>query len=238
MNSDIVVATANLSKTYSYDSVSSIPAVAGVNLEVRRGEIVLINGPNGSGKTTLLSMLGCLIKPTSGRITVVGNDVTAFSERERAEFRLRHIGFIFQTFRLIDSLSVLENVELVLNLAGSRRPHSREQAKELLEELGLFHRADFFPNALSAGEKQRVAIARALANDPNLLLADEPTGSLDSRAGQAAIELLCDAAERRNKTVIIVSHDVRIQGFADRVLRMEDGQVHEGILKWHHFSKR
>ncbi|MFQ5798491.1 MAG: ABC transporter ATP-binding protein [Bacteroidota bacterium] len=231
MNANITVTAVNISKRYSHDSAVGVLAVADVNLEVQRGEILLVSGPNGSGKTTLLSMLGCLVRPTSGSISVIGREVTALGQRELTEFRLKHIGFIFQTFRLLHSLSVLENIELILNLTGIRRPRAGEQAGLLLHELGISHRADFLPNALSGGEKQRVAIARALANDPELLLADEPTGSLDSHAGQATIELLCEAAQRRSKTVIIVSHDVRIQHYAHRVLRMEDGRIVEEIRR-------
>ncbi len=231
MKADIAVTAANISKAYSQDSAVGVQAVTDVSLEVRRGEILLVSGPNGSGKTTLLSMLGCLVRPTWGRISVIGREVTALGQRDLTEFRLRHIGFIFQTFRLLDSLSVLENIELIVNLAGNRRPRSREHARSLLHELGISHRADFLPNALSGGEKQRAAIARALANDPALLLADEPTGSLDSHAGQATIELLTEAAQRRGKTVIIVSHDVRIQHYAHRVVRMEDGRIVEEIWR-------
>jgi len=178
-----------------------------------------------------LSMLGCLIKPSSGSIRIMEKEVTALSQRELAIFRLKHIGFVFQTFRLLDSLTAIENVELVLNLAGIQRPESRQLAELLLEELKISHRSNFYQNMLSGGEKQRVAIARALANDPILILADEPTGSLDSHAGREVIELLCEAAQRRNKTVIIVSHDPRIYHYANRVLHMEDGHITEEIQK-------
>jgi len=223
----LTVETDHLSKVYFNNSSVTVQAVVDVCLKVRRGEVLLISGPNGSGKTTLLSMIGCLLKPYSGSIKICGNDVTGFSQKELAFFRLRNIGFIFQSFRLIDSLTARENIELVLNLAGNGRLDSRKRAEMLLDEVKILHRANFFPKALSGGEKQRVAIARALANDPGLILADEPTGSLDSGAGQEAIRLLCEAAHKRDKTVIIVSHDPRIRPHARRLICMEDGRIRE-----------
>ncbi len=199
-----------------YESGGVFRAVDGVSLDVARGEMVLIIGPNGSGKTTLLSMLGGLVRPTRGSVRVDGQLV----DHDLEEFRLRKVGFVFQTFRLLDALSVRENVQLVLDLARSPR-----NADELLERVGALHLAERNVRALSGGEKQRVAIARALANDPAIVLADEPTGSLDSAAGEAAIALLHDAARRDGRAVVIVSHDTRIAAHADRVVRMMDGRV-------------
>ena len=195
-------------------------AVDGVSLDVRRGEMVLIIGPNGSGKTTLLSMLGGLVRPTRGSVRVDGRALEEMSQRELETFRLKRVGFVFQTFRLIDALSVRENVQLVLDLAGSRN-----NADAILEKVSAQHLANRNTKALSGGEKQRVAIARALANDPAIVLADEPTGSLDSAAGEAAIALLRDAASRDYRAVVVVSHDTRIAPHADRVVRMLDGRV-------------
>ena len=211
-----VLAGESLTRTFG-----DVRAVDGVSLRVASGEAVLILGPNGSGKTTLLSMLGGLLQPTSGRVLIAGTDVTAMSEQARCDFRLRTIGFIFQSFHLLDALTARENVQLVLDLAHDSDP---ERAETLLDELGVRQRANFLPHAMSGGEKQRVAIARALANDPAILLADEPTGSLDSQAGEATIRLLCDAARRHGKAVIIVSHDTRIVPRVDRVLSMVDGR--------------
>jgi len=211
-----VLAGESLTRTFG-----DVRAVDGVSLRVASGEAVLILGPNGSGKTTLLSMLGGLLQPTSGRVLIAGTDVTAMSEQARCDFRLRTIGFIFQSFHLLDALTARENVQLVLDLAHDSDP---ERAETLLDELGVRQRADFLPHAMSGGEKQRVAIARALANDPAILLADEPTGSLDSQAGEATIRLLCDAARRHGKAVIIVCHDTRIVPRVDRVLSMVDGR--------------
>ncbi len=211
-----ILAGESLTRTFG-----DVRAVDGVSLRVASGEAILILGPNGSGKTTLLSMLGGLLQPTSGRVLIAGTDVTAMSEQARCHFRLRTIGFIFQSFHLLDALTARENVQLVLDLAHDS---DRERADTLLDELGVRQRADFLPHAMSGGEKQRVAIARALANDPAILLADEPTGSLDSQAGEATIRLLCDSARRHGKAVIIVSHDTRIVPRVDRVLSMVDGR--------------
>ena len=204
-----------------YDAGGLFRAVDGVSLEIGKGEVVLIIGPNGSGKTTLLSILGGLIRPTSGRVSVDGHALDEMSERERESFRLRRVGFVFQQFRLIDALTVRENVQLVIDLAGGT--HS---ADSLLERMGVIHLGGRRTNVLSGGEKQRVALARALANDPAILLADEPTGSLDSAAGEATIAMLCDAARSGGRTVVIVSHDARIVPYADRVVKMLDGRVH------------
>jgi putative ABC transport system ATP-binding protein len=214
-----ILAGESLTRTFG-----DVRAVDGVSLRVASGEAVLILGPNGSGKTTLLSMLGCLLQPTSGRVLIAGTDVTAMSEHARCDFRLRTIGFIFQSFHLLDALTARENVQLVLDLAHDS---DLDRVDTLLDELGVRQRAGFLPHAMSGGEKQRVAIARALANDPAILLADEPTGSLDSQAGEATIRLLCDAARRHGKAVIIVSHDTRIVPRVDRVLRIVDGRCEE-----------
>ena len=214
-----ILAGESLTRTFG-----DVRAVDGVSLRVASGEAILILGPNGSGKTTLLSMLGGLLQPTSGRVLIAGTDVTAMSEQARCGFRLRTIGFIFQSFHLLNALTARENVQLVLDLAHDSDP---DRAETLLDELGVRQRADFLPHAMSGGEKQRVAIARALANDPAILLADEPTGSLDSQAGEATIRLLCDSARRHGKAVIIVSHDTRIVPRVDRVLLMADGRWQE-----------
>ena len=196
------------------------PAVAGVSLDVVRGELLLLTGPNGSGKTTLLSMLGGLVLPTRGSVRIDGRALEAMRDRELEEFRLRRVGFVFQTFRLIDSLSARENVQLVLDLAGSAG-----SAEAILESVDAAHLANRNTRALSGGEKQRVAIARALANDPAIVLADEPTGSLDSAAGEAVIALLRNAARRDGRAVVVVSHDPRIAPHADRVLLMNGGRL-------------
>jgi putative ABC transport system ATP-binding protein len=195
-------------------------ALDGVSLSVERGELVLITGPNGSGKTTLLSILGGLVQPTAGAVSVDGRALQEMSGRELEEFRLRRVGFVFQTFRLLDALSPRENVQLVLDLAGSHR-----DAESTLDKVDALHLAARNTRALSGGEKQRVAIARALANDPAILLADEPTGSLDAAAGEAIIALLREAASRDGRAVVVVSHDPRLAHAADRVVVLSAGRI-------------
>jgi putative ABC transport system ATP-binding protein len=213
-----MIAAEHVTKEYPF-----VRAVDDVTLRVERGEIVLIIGPNGSGKTTLLSMLAGLLRPTRGAVRFEGKELAAMSGRELAAFRLRSIGFVYQSFRLLEALSARENVQLVLELAGHNA--ARRTADELLERVGARAVADRSPRVLSGGEKQRVAIARALANGPAAIFADEPTGSLDSAAGAAAIGLLRDAARRDGRTVVIVSHDARIAPHADRILNMADGAL-------------
>ncbi|MBK8057499.1 MAG: ABC transporter ATP-binding protein [Gemmatimonadetes bacterium] len=203
---------------------TAVQAVADVSLEVPRGALTLVMGPSGSGKTTLLSLIGGLLAPTAGEVYVDGVALGQLSQPALTAFRLARIGFVFQTFRLLAALSVSENIELPLNLRGVRRPASRVRARELASQLGVSHRLDFRPRALSGGEQQRVALARALANDPVLLLADEPTGSLDSQAGQQIIELL-HAAAREGKAVLVLSHDARLGEYADTIVRMQDGRI-------------
>jgi putative ABC transport system ATP-binding protein len=189
-----------------------------------QGEVILIMGPSGSGKTTLLSMLGGLLRPSTGRILIGQDDLTQLDERKLPRVRLRRIGFIFQDFNLLSSLSCMDNVALVAQLDGLSRKESRRRAKASLEQLGLGHRLNFLPEKLSGGEKQRVAIARALVNEPDLILADEPTANLDSHHGHETMRLLRRVAKEENRSVIIVSHDQRIRDIADRVLWLDDGE--------------
>lgn len=223
---DIILEARNLTKIYGHGD-STVRAVDGVDLTVRRGEIVLIMGPSGAGKTTLLTMIGGLLHPTEGTVRISGRELTAMKESELAQVRSRLIGFVFQSFNLLDSLNAVENVEVALNLAGKSGRSARQKAERILTELGMAERLQFKPRALSGGEKQRVSIARALANDPELILADEPTANLDSRRGHEVVVLLRDLAKRRGHTVVIVSHDQRIQEVADRVLWMEDGRLRD-----------
>ena len=210
---------------------SEVRAVDGVDLEVRRGEIVLIMGPSGSGKTTLLTMLGGLLKPTSGTVRINGHEITSMKESKLPDVRRRLVGFIFQSFNLLESLNVAENVEVVLNLAGRGGREARGKAGGVLREMGLDARLRYRPTVLSGGEKQRVSIARALVNDPQLILADEPTANLDSKHGHDIVTLLRDIAKKQSRTVVIVSHDHRIREVADRVLWLEDGRFKDiGLL--------
>jgi putative ABC transport system ATP-binding protein len=200
-------------------------AVRDVSLEARRGETVLLMGPSGSGKTTLLTLIAGLARPTSGRVTLFGRGIEEFSARELQSLRARRIGFIFQTFLLIDALTAAENIEIVLRFGLMRRAERAAKTRALLRELGVEHLASRFPGGLSQGEKQRVAIARALANDAELIIADEPTGSLETRQAVGIIELLHEQAKRRNTAVIVASHDLRLKDYADRTLRLQDGMI-------------
>jgi putative ABC transport system ATP-binding protein len=208
---------------------TEVVAVRDVSLSVAPGEVVLIMGPSGSGKTTLLSMLGGLLKPSTGRIQIGQDDLTRLDERRLPGVRLRRIGFIFQDFNLLSSLSCLDNVALVVQLTGVSRRAARQRARQLLEQLGMGHRLGFLPEKLSGGEKQRIAIARALVNEPDIILADEPTANLDSHHGHETMRLLRRIAKEENRSVVIVSHDQRIKDIADRVLWLEDGEFKEVV---------
>jgi putative ABC transport system ATP-binding protein len=201
----------------------AVTAVGGVDLDVQPGEVVLIMGPSGSGKTTLLLMLGAMLRPTAGIIQVGSLDIASAPERRLPGLRARRFGFIFQDFNLLGALTVAENVELACNLAGVTGGRARQRARALLERVGLGHRLGFRPEQLSGGEKQRVAIARALANNPTVILADEPTANLDFAIGRQIARLLRQLATKDQRAVVIVSHDTRLTEIADRVLWLEDG---------------
>lgn len=221
----VPLAVEHVSRTFG-SGPSEVRAVTDVSFNVSAGETVAIVGPSGCGKTTLLSMAGCLLTPTSGRVVILGEDVNRLSHRRRAAFRLRHVGFVFQSYNLLPALNVRENVEIALNLAGMAGRAASDRADELLQLLELNRRARAPSGTLSGGEQQRLAIARALANRPDLILADEPTASLDSRAGHRVMELLHAAVERGHaKSMVVVTHDTRILDLADRVLPMEDGRL-------------
>ena len=216
----------NVSKIYG-QGPGRVVAVDDVSLEVQPGEVTLILGPSGSGKTTLLSILGCLLRPTSGQVLANGCQVSQLSDVELSRLRREQIGFVFQSFNLLSFLTVRQNVEVALNLNGTSGAAARARATNLLRLVGLDHRLDVSPAELSGGERQRVAIARALANDPALILADEPTGNLDSRTGRVVVDLLAGLARERGRGVIIVTHDTRILDVADRVLYLADGSLGE-----------
>lgn len=208
---------------------TEVMAIKDISLIVDQGEVVLIMGPSGSGKTTLLSMLGGLLKPSSGQIRLGSIEMSALDEWRLPDIRLQRIGFIFQDFNLLSALPVLDNVALVAQLAGLSRKAARRRAGDLLEQLGLGHRLNFVPEKLSGGEKQRVAIARALVNQPDVILADEPTANLDSHHGFETMRLLRRIAKEEQRSVIIVSHDQRIKEIADRVLWLEDGEFKNSV---------
>jgi putative ABC transport system ATP-binding protein len=204
-----------------------VRAVADVSFKTERGEITLIMGPSGSGKTTLLSMIGGILRPTSGTITIDGLEIASLRRRELPRVRRELVGFVFQTFNLLESLSALENVEIALNIAGVKGAAAAKRARALLCEAGLEARLHFNAQALSSGERQRVALARALANEPRLLLADEPTANLDTAAGHDVMELLRTLTESRGHAAVAVSHDPRLREVADRVLWLADGRLKE-----------
>ncbi len=203
---------------------TKVVAVRDVSLKVKKGEIVLILGPSGSGKTTLLSMMGCIMTPTQGSIFINGKNVTDMPEK-LPEIRKKYIGFVFQGFNLLKALTASENVEVALNLNGVKGEKAKERAQKILTDVGLQERLDFLPADLSGGEKQRVSIARALVNNPKIILADEPTGNLDSKTGQKISSMLKNVAKEHGAAVIIVTHDDRIKNICDRILYVEDGMI-------------
>jgi putative ABC transport system ATP-binding protein len=204
---------------------ATIRAVDGVDLAITAGEIVAIEGPSGSGKTTLLQLLGGLDRPTAGQVLLDGRDLGRLPDHDLARLRLRAFGFVFQQFNLIPTLTAEQNVEAALAPMGLGRPELRASARELLAEVGLADRYAHLPSHLSGGEQQRVAIARALAGEPRVLLADEPTGNLDSRTGADVIDLITGLAARRGTTVIVATHDVELAARAPRRLPMRDGSL-------------
>jgi putative ABC transport system ATP-binding protein len=213
-----------LTKTYGEGGVS-FQALKDVDFVAHQGEFVILSGPSGSGKTTLLSIIGCVLRPTSGKVALFGRDVAHATEKELPLLRLLFIGFIFQGFNLIASLNALENVEFVLRLRGIEEKAARDHAHELLHKVGLADKSGSLPRDLSGGQRQRVAIARALSGRPPLILADEPTASLDAHAGQSVMDLLRELARQERTTVIVVTHDNRIFHFADRHVHMDDGRI-------------
>lgn len=202
-----------------------VVAVSHASLEVRAGELVLLMGPSGSGKTTLLSIMGCMLKQSSGRVIIAGEDVSSLGEDKLPWVRRGQIGYIFQGFNLFPSLTALENVEVVLRLKGWKRRPARDEAARLLTLVSLGDRLDHLPADLSGGQKQRVAVARSLADSPPILLGDEPTAALDTKTGLNVMELIRERIHTGGHAGVIVTHDPRLVAFADRVLYMEDGRV-------------
>lgn len=199
--------------------------VKDINLSVRKGELLLLLGPSGSGKTTLLTLIAGLLEPTSGKVFLYNENISEMRPGELQQLRAKRIGFIFQTFLLIDSLSAIQNIELVLRFAKQNKKYSREQAFNLLKQFGIEELAFKSSVSLSQGEKQRVAVARAIANNADLILADEPTASLETNQGMLIIELLHNYAMKQNKCVIVASHDLRLKDYADRIIYLQDGEI-------------
>jgi lipoprotein-releasing system ATP-binding protein len=206
-------------------SFGALQVLKGIDLTVQRGEIVSIVGRSGAGKSTLLQLMGTLSRPDSGRILIAGTDVATLRDRELSAFRNRHIGFVFQFHQLLPEFSALENVMMPCLIAGKSRSVARARATELLTDLGLADRATHKPAQLSGGEKQRVAVARALANNPDVIFADEPSGSLDSVHKQELHQLFFDLRDRLNQTFVIVTHDESLAAMSDRVIHIADGRI-------------
>lgn len=217
----------NAQKVYLMGEVR-VPALRGIDLTMQPGEFVAIMGPSGSGKSTLMHLLGCLDLPSDGIVQLDGHDVTKLDEDRLAQIRGKKIGFVFQTFNLIPTLTALENVELPLFFQGVSRVERRVRAAELLGKVGLDGRMHHKPSQLSGGERQRVAIARALANNPEIILADEPTGNLDSESGKAILDLLAQL-HREGKTIILVTHNPEAAAYTQRILRIRDGLLVEEV---------
>ncbi len=219
----MIIRVEYLSKVYRMGKVE-VPALRDVNLEIEEGEFLAIMGPSGSGKSTLLNIIGCLDKPTGGRVFIDGANTASLSENELAEVRRDKVGFVFQQFNLIHSLNALENVSLPMFFAGVSRGERLKRAEELLAKVGLRERMHHKPLELSGGQQQRVAIARALANNPKIVIGDEPTGNVDTEAGNVIMGILGDL-NREGKTIIVVTHDPVIAAHAKRVIRMRDGRL-------------
>ncbi len=221
---DILIETKNLTKVYGKGDLA-VTALDNINLEVKRGEFVEVMGPSGSGKTTLLNMVGALDKPTSGEIIIDGIEISKIKESKLYEVRREKVGFIFQSFYLIPTLNALQNVLIPVFPLRKNKKDFEKRAHDLLAKVGLKGKEHRRPNELSGGEQQRVAIARALILDPILILADEPTGNLDTKTGMEIIEIMKDLNQTEKKTFLIVTHDPRITKFCQRVIRLEDGKI-------------
>ena len=222
-----IVRLENVWKVYEEGKVKTL-ALQGVSLKIKEKESVAIMGPSGSGKSTLLHLIGCLDKPTKGKIWIEGKEVSKLNENELAEIRRNKIGFVFQFFYLIPTLTALENVVLPMVFKGVKKEKREKRAKELLKLVGLEKRMHHKPSELSGGERQRVAIARALANEPKILLADEPTGNLDSKSGALVMKILKKLNKEKGVTLVIVTHDKKIASYADRIIYLKDGKIIKG----------
>ena len=216
----------NIYKDYQQEKLV-VPVLKDVSLTVEEGEYVAIMGPYGSGKTTLMNIIGCLDRPTSGTYELAGENVLKLKDRELSDLRLKSIGFVFQSFQLMPRESAVENVALPLSYAGVRKKERRSRATKALERVGLGDRVNFRPTQLSGGQKQRVAIARAMVNHPKILLADEPTGALDSKSGEQIMELF-DSLNEEGVTIVMITHDPKIAAKAKRIVRIIDGEIYEG----------
>jgi len=220
-----IIELKDVSKIYKLGEIK-VNALKDVSLKIKSGEVLSIMGASGSGKSTMLNMIGALDKPTKGKVFVKGKDISKMTENELAVLRGQVIGFVFQFFYLIPNLTGVENVELPMMFLN--KPNRKERAEKLMKMVGLEKRADFFPRQLSGGERQRVAIARALANNPDVILADEPTGNLDSKTGKDIMDLLAKLNKKEKKTVILITHDSKVAKYAKRKIYLRDGEIIRG----------
>ncbi len=214
----------DLTRQYKMGAVT-VHALRGMNLEIGAGEFIVLLGPSGSGKTTTLNLIGGLDRPTSGQVLIAGEDITRYNEKQLTRYRREQVGFVFQFFNLIPTLTASENVEFALKLNGSNGRSAASRALELLHIVGLQDRASHFPAELSGGEQQRVSIARALANNPALLLCDEPTGNLDVKTGHQVLQAIRNLNHEQGASVILVTHNTAIAPMADRIVRLSDGEI-------------
>jgi putative ABC transport system ATP-binding protein len=220
-----VIELKDIQKNYRIGE-SEFAVLKGIDLQIDEGEFIALMGPSGSGKSTLLNIVGCLDRPTSGRFLLLGQDISLASDDELARLRREELGFIFQTFNLIGRISVQKNVELPMILSGVMRQTRRERALKLLQDVGIAHRSNFNPQNISGGERQRVAVARALANDPAIIIADEPTGNLDLKNSEEVMKIL-SKLNQEGRTIIMVTHNPEITGNCSRVIRLRDGRILE-----------
>ncbi len=223
-NSKVIVEAEGIVKVLGA-APNEIKVLKGIDLQLHTGELTLMMGPSGSGKTTLLSILGCILSPTQGKLTVSGMKTHDMSKEQLANLRRKHVGFVFQSYNLVPTLSAVENVMLALDLRDLNGPDAYDQAADALEAVGLGHRIQAMPSKMSGGEKQRVSIARALAGSPSVILADEPTAALDAKNGMSVMELLARVAQDTRRAVLAVTHDHRTLQYADRIITIDDGKI-------------
>jgi putative ABC transport system ATP-binding protein len=224
--SDIIIEAKAVTKTFG-SGAREVRALRGIDLVINRGELTLLMGPSGSGKTTLLLILGCMLTPTTGTVTVCGTPTSNADKEGLAKIRRDHIGFVFQSYHLFPTLTAAQNVRLALDIRSDRGGRARKKAREALDRVGLAQKVDTHPGELSGGEQQRVAIARAIVANPSIVLADEPTAALDGGSGRTIMRLLKDTARERGQGVLVVTHDPRVVPFADRIIHIEDGLLVE-----------
>jgi len=228
---NVMIQTIDLYKIYNITEGIEVRALNGVSMEVKRGEFVSVMGPSGSGKTTLLNMIGALDTPTSGIVKINGKNIAKMSDQERTNLRLKEIGFIFQFYNLVPVLTAYENIELPMVFAHKSKQKREENANKFLNIVGLREMRDHLPSELSGGEQQRVAIARALCNEPSILIADEPTGELDTKMGMEIISLLRELNAELNQTILMVTHDPDVGALAEKIFRMQDGKIIDILTK-------